>query len=1229
MSLLIGASSLIILLSLLISNKAIIEWSIEKFANNTIETQLINLDVESAWHPFSPTIKINQLSIKLISNDPAPELLLDDLHLNIDIFKLLTLEPFVSLKVNGGELPVNLDNIFTSGDSGYSSNYFAFIDITGIKIGNDHQIELKRLFVNQSTGLYLELLENSGGNLIFSTGKSSIQANDYLEGYLTINNFDISPIGELIGNNLSGKLNSESWLNFVGNELLFFEGYFNLSDATFISKKDNLKGLVKLVKDSENSFFSLSNLELYTNNQNFKIPSALANFKNNGIEINIPKIDTGEATLAKKAADLAPISFRGDLENVSIKFKRGEPQITGNLINVSVIDRKDNFKIQGINGLGFYKENTAVLKLDSTKIDVSTNSFFEKDFSLTDVSGVVKLSLIKESVKYFSDDLVFLKDGEKLKGKFTHFISNDVNDLSISINTSNNRINDLKVFFPINSYTEQVRNFINKSITCGTLKESSLIYRGSLKASKSSSQNFQMAFFLDQGCLSIPGIELSKVSLFGSLNSTRLKGEIESSNFYDSDLKAKVILEPKNNKNFLSMIGSFEGPFESYFKYIGFDNAYSENIRDIKGSQKTNFNVSGDLNSFANTRNIEPNISYVINSRITNGSLQLIYPDFKVDKINSTINYDDKKGITNSFLDLRLNSEPIRFKAASLRDTLIFQSKATINTKKISESLGLGFANITGKSNFLIDIAIPLRGIRKPSLNIISDLRGTNFYLISNIRKTKNQEINFDFNSTLTPQDIDLDLMIGDLLNAKLRVKDNIVSGVVVANPTSDIRELASHKLGKLKITGEVKDLNLGSLFTGNQQTNLSIPTNIYLEDFYIRKPILGDLKLDQVEVNLENKKELIFVNLEGNQINGNFYLSEDLTKGLVMSLDYIIFNSSDENIKNSIWESFPPNLNFPITFFSKEVVLNGEYFGAWSFDLSINKEVISFNNLSGSFGEFKIGDRISFPELFPEDNPFTKINEFNSGKKIDQFIEQGGWSISSKTDLKFYRGQKNNYSKFSGILSTNSLSNAMGLEYSGTKVEAGDLYLLLDLEWKGAPEEIDLNLLKGKAEFRLDELTIAEVSEDLSNANNILRLIRVFNIADTFGSLTDIFNRPFKEGFYSDRVEGFINISPNKLNTIKPMTFKSGSGEFKWDGYVLRDSQGNFSEVDFNIVMTLPLRDYLPAYALILGGPLSAVGVYVAGKTFKRPLNKLSSGKWRVWGDLNNLKAEFIEWFE
>ena len=40
---------------------------------------------------------------------------------------------------------------------------------------------------------------------------------------------------------------------------------------------------------------------------------------------------------------------------------------------------------------------------------------------------------------------------------------------------------------------------------------------------------------------------------------------------------------------------------------------------------------------------------------------------------------------------------------------------------------------------------------------------------------------------------------------------------------------------------------------------------------------------------------------------------------------------------------------------------------------------------------------------------------------------------------------------------------------------------------------------------------------------------------------------------------------------------------------------------------MTLPL-EMLPAYAFVLGGPLTAGIVYMAGKAFERNLDKLSS---------------------
>ena len=62
---------------------------------------------------------------------------------------------------------------------------------------------------------------------------------------------------------------------------------------------------------------------------------------------------------------------------------------------------------------------------------------------------------------------------------------------------------------------------------------------------------------------------------------------------------------------------------------------------------------------------------------------------------------------------------------------------------------------------------------------------------------------------------------------------------------------------------------------------------------------------------------------------------------------------------------------------------------------------------------------------------------------------------------------------------------------------------------------------------------------------------------------------------------------------------------------------------------MTLPLREYLPAYAFLLGGPVTAGFVYIAGKAFERNLDQLSSGSWTVRGTLSDPKTDFSGWFE
>ena len=92
---------------------------------------------------------------------------------------------------------------------------------------------------------------------------------------------------------------------------------------------------------------------------------------------------------------------------------------------------------------------------------------------------------------------------------------------------------------------------------------------------------------------------------------------------------------------------------------------------------------------------------------------------------------------------------------------------------------------------------------------------------------------------------------------------------------------------------------------------------------------------------------------------------------------------------------------------------------------------------------------------------------------------------------------------------------------------------------------------------------------------------------------------------------------------------FKSGSSQFLWSGKISRDRKGNLDQLNLEVIMTLPLREYLPAYALVFGGPITAGIVYIAGKAFQKNLDKLSSGKWTIKGTASEPETEFNGWFE
>ena len=184
-------------------------------------------------------------------------------------------------------------------------------------------------------------------------------------------------------------------------------------------------------------------------------------------------------------------------------------------------------------------------------------------------------------------------------------------------------------------------------------------------------------------------------------------------------------------------------------------------------------------------------------------------------------------------------------------------------------------------------------------------------------------------------------------------------------------------------------------------------------------------------------------------------------------------------------------------------------------------------------------------------------------------------------------------------------------------------------LSWKSLPREFDYRKVVGDISFAVEGLLLQN-SEDLQAQNNMLRLVNIFNVTDSFEKVTNLdFRKLYKSGFSADSVNGRLSITKNSIQLNQPLIFKSGSSEFKWEGEITKNEKGNLDNLALEVTMTLPLRDYLPAYALLLGGPVTAGVVYIAGKAFERNLDKISSGSWSVRGTLQEPKTDFKGWFE
>ena len=406
----------------------------------------------------------------------------------------------------------------------------------------------------------------------------------------------------------------------------------------------------------------------------------------------------------------------------------------------------------------------------------------------------------------------------------------------------------------------------------------------------------------------------------------------------------------------------------------------------------------------------------------------------------------------------------------------------------------------------------------------------------------------------------------------------------------------------ELNIKGSIKEVDIPKyfyLFTNNSGKSNTLKVSI--EDAFISKIKLGPLELLDTALNLKPSSKSFDLVVSNSELEGKIVVKQPIKEGIRVNLSSLQLSLDNFNTSN-IFVYLLDNLAIPINFSVDKLLLDEKDYGQLSFLVTKEKEKLFFNQIE-----------------------FRGIN-LDLGRNVeDEVMEKNFFSVSRKDKLI--------YSSFQGKIFTNNLSQSL-LDLKGTDYDlnflAGATDINLDISWEGLPNQFNINNVEGNLSFRIDDFATKDVDSDILGSSDFLRLISLFNISNTFGDLTNFnFKKKFNSGFQADRVEGALIIDRDSIKTLSPIVFNSGSGEFKWDGSIQKTNKGELENLDFDIVITLPLREYLPAYALILGGPLTAATVYIAGKAFKKPLNKLSSGKWKISGPIEDPKTEFIEWFE
>ena len=1160
---------------------------------------------DSHWHPYKPSIEIDILSIK---SAELGNKLIEIEGLKVEFNLLTSLQRNLIEGLYAKEMSLF---VYQSIERDQTNSYDFWLSLASTKnlIIDEFSLIDSNNYLKPIKGeLSLITSENGDSEIKFSAqntvgGDLDFRMNsivgsksfkDY-RGYINTSNFRLNEgiTSLLFPDSPGGTLDSKIWFTLIDLRLVKFLGEikFNLNSSFEFIKSINAK--IELA-DPKNNVFRVSSF--INGNRLDNAPEIFASLSAEEAVFFIPKIELGEDKFVNKFQHLFDLPknllLKGYIRNLILNLNDSF-QFRADFEDLSL--KSNQFSVSGLGGVLQYTPDVSRLKINTPYLDISLGTLFDTNLIFNNISSELDINLIDNKFSISNSTFKGNYKNNVIGGEINLYPSpfDDTGDLSLKITSNDLTYLDALSLFPNLNYTRLTKSWLQKSISCGSFQEVSFIYRGPVDNKYiDSSSSFQSKGLIKNSCLNVNDVSIKKINLVANINNSSFMGEVLGGDLYGSEVNGEVKVFKDNNDYKIELKGSSEGPLSSILRLTNLYQIFD--AEEKSGEQYTNFYFTSPLSS--NLELLGKNSNLELSTKIKDGNFNNKITKLYFSDLYSSIEYDSTNGVKDGFATININDIPLKFDIKKGKEEGSFNTQIVaeniFSAKRILSSFNFQ-EEISGSSKFNVKLILPSfikeQSLIDPEIQVLSDLEGISIDLPEPLIKPKDLKVNFRL--TLRPSNAPplLSFRYGDLFRGKFRFQNNKTEGFVIAGKE---KQSVSIEDEKILLIGELDKLDLASfislgIFEGETSGNF------FIKDLLVKETNLSNLSLLETKFKSSKTEQGVEYKFINDELSGKLVVPSDFERNLSFKFDFIKFKQSSSESKDNFLSIYN-NIKDKFDFSADAIFLNGKNYGNWEFSILPEDNMLTLYNIKGTYGKWGL----------------TNNNEGISSLQV--FKNTIGWTSSLKTNL------------YSG-------SPEKALIQIGIKpnFELDTLSLDADLTWDNLPWLFDYNSINGEISTNLNGLLIKN-SKDLDTPNNILRLVNIFNITDSFEKVTNLdFRKLYKRGFSADSVKGKFRITDKSLLIKEPILLKSGSSQFIWTGEISRDQKGNLDRLNLEIIMTLPLREYLPAYALVLGGPITAGVVYIAGKAFERNLDKLSSGKWTIKGNISAPKTEFDGWFE